>query len=98
LCPSMQLLDVLNHLFQRARIMTVAGKDFVAYRHPAPAHHQRDVDLFAVRTMIPRVRSSGVAHFDHLIWPTWVVVLCIIVPVLASWVLRDIFSRRRGRV
>jgi hypothetical protein len=22
-----------------------------------------------------------VAHFDHLIWPTWVVVLCIIVPV-----------------
>jgi hypothetical protein len=44
-----------------------------------------------------RVRSSGVAHFDHLIWPTWVVVLCIIVPVLASWVLIYILFRRRGR-
>ena len=51
----MQLLDVLNHLFQRGRIVAVAGKDLVAYRHPAPAHHQSDVDLFAVRTMIPRV-------------------------------------------
>jgi hypothetical protein len=26
------------------------------------------------------VRYSGVAHFDHLIWPTWVVILCIIRP------------------
>ena len=28
------------------------------------------------------VRYSGVAHFDHYIWPTWVVILCIILPVL----------------
>jgi len=28
------------------------------------------------------VRYSGLAHFDHLIWPTWVVLLCIILPVL----------------
>ena len=27
--------------------------------------------------MPSRVRYSGVAHFDHLIWPTWVVILCI---------------------
>ena len=28
------------------------------------------------------VRYSGLAHFDHYIWPTWVVILCIILPVL----------------
>lgn len=28
------------------------------------------------------VRYSGVAHFDHYIWSTWVVILCIILPVL----------------
>ena len=29
------------------------------------------------------------AHFDHLIWPTWVVILCIISPGLVYRVLRD---------
>src|ERR1035438_4202228 len=39
---------------------------------------------------------SGMAHFAHLIWPTWVVVLCIISPLLVCRVLRDIDSRSRG--
>ena len=42
-------------------------------------------------TQLPCVRSSGVAHLDHLIWPTWVVVLCIIVSLLASWVFERYF-------
>jgi transposase len=40
----------------------------------------------AMRSIVRRdtgwVRYSGVAHFDHYIWPTWVVILCIILPVL----------------
>ena len=45
---------------------------------------------FMIRRCMPRtpqvigsaddMLDSGVAHFDHLIWPTWVVILCIISP------------------
>ena len=35
------------------------------------------------------------AHFDHLIWPTWVVILCIISPGFGfDGVLREIHARR----
>ena len=40
--------------------------------------------LLRTRLFVPfmawRVCSSGVAHFDHLMWPTWVAILCVIVP------------------
>ena len=28
----------------------------------------------------PCVRYSGMAHFDTLIWPTWILIFCLILP------------------
>jgi len=39
--------------------MPIARKYFVAQWHPATAHHQGDVDLFAVRTMVAGIPALG---------------------------------------
>ena len=53
--PAVEPFDVPDHLFQRGRVVAIAGEDFVAQRHAAAAHHQGDVDLLAVRPMIARI-------------------------------------------
>jgi hypothetical protein len=45
------------------------------------------------------VRYSGMAHFDTLIWPTWILIFCLILPVsvLPSWRERSLVPRFQGR-
>ena len=46
-----------HNRLQRARVVHVAGKHFVAEREAIEAHHQRDAHLFAVGPVIARVAA-----------------------------------------
>ena len=50
-------LHRLHDLLHGRDVAAIAGEDFVAQRQAAAAHHQGDVDLFAVWTVVPRIAS-----------------------------------------
>jgi hypothetical protein len=60
-------LHRLDDVFNRGRIVPVAGKQFVAQRQALTTDHQRNVDLLAVAAMIARVAALRSADLNGAI-------------------------------
>ena len=46
-----------DNFFQRGHVAAVAGKNLIPQRHPFAAHHQGNVDLLAIRTMVAGIAA-----------------------------------------
>src|ERR1700730_16189492 len=64
--PAMFALHRIEHLLQRTHISSIAIEYFVAKRKTFRRDHQRQDDLFAVRTLIARVTETGFVDFLDL--------------------------------